>query len=39
VASALARLSQRDRFTDKDGFVFSGQAGIPLDGDALSKRY
>ena len=39
VASALARLSQRERFTDVDDFVFSGQAGIPLDGDALSKRY
>jgi hypothetical protein len=39
VASALTRLGGRDRFTGDDDFVFSGQAGLQLDGDALSKRY
>jgi integrase len=39
VAAALARLGRRERFTGEDDFVFSGQAGIPLDGDTLSKRY
>ena len=39
VASALARLGERERFTGEDDFVFAGQAGLPLDGDALSKRY
>ena len=39
VASALARLGQRDRFTGEDDFVFAGEAGLPLDGDALSSRY
>ena len=39
VASALETLRAREQFTAEDDFVFSGQAGIPLDGDALSKRY
>ena len=39
VASALENLRARERFTGEDDLVFSGQAGIPLDGDALSKRY
>jgi integrase len=39
VAGALARLSQREQFTGADDFVFAGQAGLPRDGDALSKRY
>ena len=39
VASALARLGRREQFTGDDDFVFAGQAGLPLDGDALSKRY
>ena len=39
VASALETLRAREQFTGEDDFVFSGQAGIPLDGDALSKRY
>jgi len=39
VASALAPLSGRGRFTGDDDFVFAGEAGLPLDGDALSSRY
>jgi integrase len=39
VASALARLGQRERFVGEDEFVFCGEAGLPLDGDALSSRY
>ncbi|MBV8989362.1 MAG: site-specific integrase, partial [Solirubrobacterales bacterium] len=39
VASALATLGQRERFTREDEFVFAGEAGLPLDGDALSSRY
>ena len=39
VASALARLGDRDRFTGDDDFVFAGEAGLPLDGDAPSSRY
>jgi integrase len=39
VAAALARLGRREQFTGDDDFVFAGQAGLPLDGDALSKRY
>ncbi len=38
VASALARLSDREWFTGEDDVVCDGQAGLPLDGDALSKR-
>jgi len=39
VASALARVGQRDRFTGEDDFVFAGEGGLPLNGDALSSRY
>ncbi len=39
VASALARLGDRERYTGDDDFVFAGEAGLPLDGDALSSRY
>src|SRR5205085_4396882 len=39
VASALAKLGQRERFTGEDDFVFVGESGLPLDGDALSSRY
>ena len=39
VASALAGIGQRDRFTGEDEFVFVGEGGLPLDGDALSSRY
>jgi integrase len=39
VASALARLGDRERYTGDDDFVFAGEAGPPLDGDALSSRY
>src|SRR5437764_12614844 len=39
VASALARLGGRKQFTGDDDFVFAGEVGLPLDGDALSSRY
>jgi integrase len=39
VASALAKLGDRERYTGDDDFVFAGEAGPPLDGDALSSRY
>ncbi len=39
VASALARIGQRERFTREDDFVFAGETGLPLNGDALSSRY
>ncbi|MGI8411633.1 MAG: tyrosine-type recombinase/integrase [Solirubrobacteraceae bacterium] len=39
VATTLARLGQRERFRGEDDFVFAGQAGMPLNGDALSARY
>ena len=39
VASALARIGQRERFTGEDNFVFAGEGGLPLNGDALSSRY
>jgi integrase len=39
VASALARLGRRERYTGEDQFVFAGEHGLPLDGDALSSRY
>ncbi len=39
VASALAKLGERERFTGDDDFVFAGGVGLPLDGDALSSRY
>ena len=39
VAAALAKLGDRERFTGDDDFVFAGEVGPPLDGDALSSRY
>jgi integrase len=39
VASALAKLGDRERHTGDDDFVFAREAGLPLDGDALSSRY
>ena len=39
VAEALARLGQREFFTDEDDLVFAGITGGYLDGSALSKRY
>ena len=39
VGSALAKLGDRERYTGDDDFVFAGEAGPPLDGDALSSRY
>jgi integrase len=39
VAQALARLSQRDRFTKPGDFVFVGERGEPLDRSALRRRY
>ena len=39
VANALAKLGGRERYTGDDDFVFAGEAGLPLDGDALSGRY
>jgi integrase len=39
VAGALARLSQRERSTGEDDFVFAGESGLPINGDALSSRY
>jgi integrase len=39
VASALARLGRRELYTGEDEFVFAGEHGLPLDGDALSSRY
>jgi integrase len=39
VGAALARLGDREGFTGDDDFVFAGEIGLPLDGDALSSRY
>lgn len=39
VAEALALLGQRERFTGEDDFVFAGESGLPINGDALSSRY
>jgi len=39
VAETLARLGQRDFFTDDDDLVFPGTTDGYLDGSALSKRY
>ena len=39
VVKALARLSQRERFTGDDELVFAGEAGAFLDGSALRRRY
>ena len=39
VATALARLGQRGRFTGEDDLVFPGELGAHLDGSALRRRY
>jgi hypothetical protein len=39
VASAIARLGQREEFVGDDEFVFAGHLGVPINGDALSSRY
>lgn len=39
VAEALARLGQREYFTDEDDLVVCGIVGGYHDGSALSKRY
>jgi integrase len=39
VAQAIARLADRERFTGDDDFVFAGESGLPINGDALSSRY
>jgi integrase len=39
VAKALAKLSQRERFTEEDELVFAAAAGSFLDGSALRRRY
>ena len=39
VATALARLGQRGRFTGDDDLVFPGELGGYLDGSALRRRY
>jgi integrase len=39
VATALARLADRERWTGHDDLVFPGVAGGYLDGSALSRRY
>ena len=36
VAGAAAKLGDRERYTGDDDFVFAGEAGLPLDGDALA---
>ena len=39
VATALAALGQRERWTGDDDLVFAGPAGTFLDGRALRRRY
>jgi integrase len=39
VAAAIARLGQRDEFVGEDDFVFAGDFGTPINGDAVSSRY
>ncbi|HEV2973716.1 MAG TPA: site-specific integrase [Solirubrobacteraceae bacterium] len=39
VAQALAKLSQRKRFTGEDDLVFASAVGSYLDGSALRRRY
>jgi len=39
VATALVKLSQRQRFTGEDELVFAAAAGSFLDGSALRRRY
>lgn len=38
-APALARLSERDDFTERDDYVFCSRLGRPLDGSALRRRF
>jgi integrase len=39
VAAALARLGRRERFTDRDDFVFVSDAGGFVDGSAVRRRF
>jgi integrase len=39
VATALARLGQRERFTSPDDFVFPSETGGYMDNSALRRRY
>ena len=39
VATALARLGERDQWTGDDNLVFVGELGSYLDGSALRRRY
>jgi len=39
VATALAKLSERELFTGDDDLTFPGEAGAFLDGSALRRRY
>jgi integrase len=39
VAAALARLAQREHWVGDDDLVFTGEAGLYLDGSALRRRY
>ena len=39
LATTLARIFQRDRFTGPDDFVFPNEVGRYLDGSALRRRY
>ena len=39
VASALAALGRRERWTGDDDLVFVGTLGSPVDGSALRRRY
>ncbi len=39
VASALARLGQREHWTGDGDLVFAGEAGSSVDGSALRRRY
>jgi integrase len=39
VATALARLAERDQWTSDDDLVFVGELGSYLDGSAVRRRY
>jgi integrase len=39
VATAIARLGNRDEFIGDDDFVFSNPFGLPIDGDSVYARY
>ena len=39
VATALARLGDRERWTGSDDLVFASEIGTHLDGSALRRRY